>query len=777
MKQQRQQRMNFGFFKTASFWISIVVSLLVAVAYLLSRPEIAALTAPEFLELVEAKTLDLRFLARGARKPPPEIVIVAVDEKTEDELGRWQSAGRQWLAQFVDILSEGNAAVVGFDVTLAEPDDRRDLRIVDDITERYEFRAGEHAVAYQEMLFDLQQLQTQYDYDGQLANAIFRAGNVVLGIYFLNEAASAHLDPDTQAAYQGIIRRAAYQSILFPPGITSQKLLSGFHASGVEPNLPIFSNAAYSFGFFNVLPDSDGYVRSMPLLEEYGGKYYPSLALEMARAYLNAPLPPFIHALGAEGGGNIAGIELNGLMIPCDDMGRLLVNYYGPGHTFSYYSLSDVVLGKVPPDTFADKVVLLGFTSVIVRDLLSTPFQAPDFPGVEIQATTVANILSADFLTRPEWALWLEAAQILLLGLVLGIAHHRRSPLWAVWAALICVAVIVAEVYAAFWFKQIWLNVTYPVLFVIVDYLTITSYRYFTEEKQKRDMKNAFQHYVSSNVVDHLLQQTDRLKLGGERRELTALFSDIRDFTSISEGLPPEQLVEFLNAYLSEMSQIVLRYEGTIDKYMGDAVMAFYGAPVEQSDHAARACKTAVDMMARLRELQTGWAARGLPPVNIGIGINSGDMSVGNMGARDRFDYTIMGANVNLASRLEGINTAYGTNIVISEFTYALIEQQAFTVRELDTVRVKGKHEPVTIYELLGYGTLYEHKKPLVDIFCRGLAAYKERQWDQALQHFNDALQRDPSDSPSQLYRTRCETYKQSPPPDEWDGVFVMTTK
>jgi adenylate cyclase len=407
----------------------------------------------------------------------------------------------------------------------------------------------------------------------------------------------------------------------------------------------------------------------------------------------------------------------------------------------------------------------------------STPFQAQDFPGVEMHATTVANILSADFLSRPEWAFWIETAQILLLGVFLGIMCHRRSPFWAVWAALICVAVIIAEAYAAFWLRQIWFNVTYPLLFVIIDYLAITSYKYFTEEKQKRWIKNVFQFYVSSNVVDHLLQSSETLQLGGERCKLTALFSDIRGFTSISEKLSPEQLVEFLNEYLSKMSQLVLQYEGTLDKYMGDAIMAFYGAPIEQADHAQRACKTAVDMIVRLKELHVGWETRGLPPMDIGIGINSGDMSVGNMGSRDRFDYTIMGDNVNLASRLEGINKEYGTNIVISEFTYALIRHQSFLVRELDTVRVKGKDEPVTIYELLGYASLYEHKKPVVAKFCEGLSAYKQRDWNLALERFGEALELDPSDTPSAKYISRCEAYQHTPPPDDWDGVFVMTTK
>ncbi len=225
------------------------------------------------------------------------------------------------------------------------------------------------------------------------------------------------------------------------------------------------------------------------------------------------------------------------------------------------------------------------------------------------------------------------------------------------------------------------------------------------------------------------------------------------------------------------MSQIVLTYEGTIDKYMGDAIMAFYGAPIAHADHAVRACKTAVDMLVRLKELHIGWETHSLPSMEIGVGINSGDMSVGNMGSRDRFDYTIMGDNVNLASRLEGINKQYGTNIVISQFTYDLIAQEAFTVRELDTVRVKGKLEPVTIYELIGYGGMYAHKQPVLDTFNGGLAAYKTRQWAQASACFQEALQLAPNDKPSKLYIERCDDYRRNPPSDDWDGVYQMYTK
>jgi len=258
---------------------------------------------------------------------------------------------------------------------------------------------------------------------------------------------------------------------------------------------------------------------------------------------------------------------------------------------------------------------------------------------------------------------------------------------------------------------------------------------------------------------------------------MTALFSDIRGFTTISEGMDPEDLVKFLNEYFSIMTRIIMKYQGTLDKFIGDAIMAFYGAPLAQPDHAVRGCKTAIEMIQALREIQPDWQARSLPRIDIGIGLNSGEMTVGNMGSDERFDYTIMGDNVNLASRLEGINKQYGTNIVISQYTYELIRNNAFFVRELDSVRVKGKREPVTIYELVDCKEPDPETQEVLRAFERGLMAYKSRRWKEATAHFKAAMQIDPNDHPSKLYIGRCEEYALHPPPQEWDGVFDMKTK
>ena len=743
MATRKKQRGTQRWFRAAGFWMSILLSVIVLLLYLISRPEFAYFETKlnlrglnDILEIIETKTLDMRFRWRGERRPGDDIVIIAVDEKAEGELGRWQSSGRGWIAKMLDILHAGGANVVGFDLVLAEPGESAALTAVDELKTRYIENIQADVANYTPMLTSFEDVQTKHDYDRQLAEAIQRFGKVVLGIYNFGSAKeAAYLTPTDQETTRQIITRTKYALTKFPPGITPQPLRL-LHSYGVEANLPSFSEAARSFGHFNALPYRDGYIRQSPLLIEYQRDYYPSLALEVVRVYLNPPLPPIIHSWGKEGGGSVDHIQIGKLNVPTDEEGKLLINYYGPGKSFRHYPISDVVLGKIPPDTFKDKIVLLGFTAAIYQDLHPTSFQPGSYPGVETHATVIANILRQDFLTRPGATLFLDALILLLLGIILGLLLPPTRPVSGALGVLICLASVTGVAYYAFLVQKIWLNMIFPFIFVILDYVAITSYKYLTEEKKKKAIKHAFQHYVAPAVVDQMLERIDQLHLGGERKQLTALFSDIRGFTGIAEKMPPENLVRFLNEYLSAMTKIILDYEGTVDKYMGDAIMAFYGAPLEQADHAVRACQTAVEMITRLQELWQEWEARGLPPMHIGIGINSGDMSVGNMGSEERFDYTILGDNVNLASRLEGINKQYGTNIVISQFTWALVRDHPFMVRELDSVRVKGKHEPVMIYELIGYGQLDQQTEALLKTFHEGLDAYKNRQWDRAMALF-----------------------------------------
>jgi adenylate cyclase len=315
-----------------------------------------------------------------------------------------------------------------------------------------------------------------------------------------------------------------------------------------------------------------------------------------------------------------------------------------------------------------------------------------------------------------------------------------------------------------------------PTATLALNYVAIVSYRFFFEEREKKKVRAAFGQYVAPGVVDRLLKEPDLLRLGGDEKDLTAMFTDIRGFTAISEGLSPSALVELLNEYLSEMTEVIFRNWGTLDKYIGDAIMAFWGAPFPQPDHAERACRAALDMLQVLKKLQEKWQAEGRSRINIGIGINTGPMVVGNMGSNRRFNFTIMGDNVNLASRLEGINKEFGTRLVISEYTYQAAGKN-LVVRELDLIRVKGKMRPVRIYELLALDNEREKYIELVERFQQGLECYRGGQWEAATEIFDKLVQDYPTDKPSRVFLDRCQHLMGQPPEGVWDGVFTMTTK
>jgi adenylate cyclase len=395
---------------------------------------------------------------------------------------------------------------------------------------------------------------------------------------------------------------------------------------------------------------------------------------------------------------------------------------------------------------------------------------------VEIHATVVDNILHRNFLKHSGLTRFIDLCAIIFFGLAIGLIIPRLRAVSGIIAALIILVAFVAANMFIFSSYNVWLNIVYPVLTMIVIYLGITIYRYIKEEREKKKIRGAFQYYLTASVINEMLKDPTKLKLGGDKKDLTVLFSDIRGFTSISEKLTPEELVRLLNEYLTAMTNVVFKYEGLLDKYMGDAIMAVFGAPLDQPDHPQRACWTALNMMSELHRLQKKWQEEGRPALNIGIGINTGDMVVGNMGSEMRFDYTVMGDMVNLGSRLEGINKEYGSNIIISEFTYKAVKE-AMCCRELDWVRVKGKKLPVKIYELLGEKKDESKWKDFIAGFEEGLALYRAAKWDEAIASFQKVLGIRAEDEASRIYIERCKNLKEQPPAQPWDGVFIMKTK
>jgi adenylate cyclase len=505
----------------------------------------------------------------------------------------------------------------------------------------------------------------------------------------------------------------------------------------------------------------------------YQGSFYPSLDVAASLAYTNLSLDQINVVFNPNG---LERIDFGTVAIPTDPRGYVQIDFMGPRGTFPTYSLSDVVQHKVPPQDLKDKLVLIGPTATGIGDMAVTPFQQMAFPGVEVHANFIDNILYNHFLRRGLRENLIDIAFILLFSLGAGTLFSVFTPVRATVFLLMVLAGFHWLTYRQFANYRIWIADFLPSAALGLNYAGIISYRFFFEEREKRKVRGAFTQYVPPGVISQLLQHPELLRLGGEEKELTALFCDIRGFTAMSEGLSPTALVEILNEYLTEMTDVILKHWGTVDKFIGDAMMAFWGAPYPQDDHAVRACRAALEMQQTLIKLQNRWEQQGRPHIDIGVGINTGAMVVGNMGSNKRFNYTVMGDNVNLASRLEGTNKTFGTRLIISDYTYQSVCKEML-VRELDLIRVKGKLKPVKIFELVGTLADSDQHRDRLDRFHRGLEAYRGGQWATANEIF-EALARDyPQDGPSHVFVKRCHDFLLQPPEGIWDGVYVMKTK
>jgi adenylate cyclase len=716
-----------------------------------------------FLRFMELKALDLRMVSRGKLQPGGEVVIATVDEKSLSELGRWPWPRTQ-IANLIDKLKQYEAKTVGFDVVFAEPDENSSIKTIAQLSEELK-KSGTQDKKVQMLL---RKKQMAADTDAILARSVARAKNVTLGYFFhLTDKDLAHVTEKQIDASAENISSSKYQMIRETAKPDEFSLI---HAYSAAANLKSLSEAAENSGYFNAFPDTDGTLRWAPLMIKFQDNYYAPLSISLLMQYLDWPMLSLsLTDFGVEG------IRIGEIDIPTDEAGRMLVNYLGPAKTFPHYSISDIVKDRLSPDTFKDKIVVVGATATGIYDLRVTPF-SPVYPGVEIHATVIDNILHQNFLQRSVWTAFVDVCALIVLGLVIGLVIPRVKAVQGMLLSFFIIAFFVVANTFIFSYLNTWLNLIYPVLTMVVIYLGITIYRYITEEREKKKIKGAFQYYLTASVINEMLKDPTKLKLGGDKKDLSVLFSDIRGFTSISEKMTPEELVHLLNEYLTAMTNVVFKYEGLLDKYMGDAIMAVFGAPLDQPDHAVRACRTALGMMEELKRLQKKWAEEEKPVLNIGVGVNTGDMVVGNMGSEMRFDYTVMGDSVNLGSRLEGINKEYGTNIIISEFTYKAAKDVLFC-RELDSVRVKGKKLPVSIYELIGEKKDAEKWGNAVSLFEEGLEKYKQGLWDEAIERFRKVLEIRPFDAPSHLYIERCQVLKESPPEGPWDGVFTMTKK
>jgi len=532
----------------------------------------------------------------------------------------------------------------------------------------------------------------------------------------------------------------------------------------VDANIAVVGSGAAGFGYFNQLPDADGLYRSIQLLIRFRGEIYPSLALESVSYYLDEPLKVDIKQFG------ISSISMGSRSIPADEQGKISLAYYGPSGTVPTVSAADVIAGRLPVGTLSGKVAFVGVTETGIADLRSTPFD-PVLPGVEISATFAANALEGKFITHDSRTLGIEMGAILLMPLLLALfLASVPSTLKGLAGFLLISTGYLGMNFILFSFQRMDLSIAYPLLPLVITYLGGETYRNLVVERKGRYLKKAFSSYVSPELVDEIVKNPGRLQLGGEKRKISILFSDIRGFTTLSESLAPEDLVKLLNDYLSPMTRIVMEERGTLDKFIGDAIMALFNAPLDLPGHPTCACRAAVRMIKRLQELNEDFSSRGLPRIDIGIGIHTGEAVVGNMGADTRFDYTAIGDSVNLASRLEGLNKFYGTHILVSETTWEQAVGSGLLFREVDLVLIKGKVKPVAVYELL-----IENNENIRQ-FERALLLFRSLDFEPAAMKFK-ALAEETGDPVAEIYLERCRAFILQPPPPEWNGVNIALAK
>jgi adenylate cyclase len=708
----------------------------------------------------------LRFRAFDAflnLKPRPyqdlPVRIIDIDEDTLAKEGQFPWP-RTLVARLLERLTADGASVVAFDATFPEPDRTSPARVI---------RAWPDSPALASLKKEAAHLP---DHDRVFARALSESRSVLP--FFPRGTATKRLPkPKAMFAIAGDDPRRFL--IPFP---------------GATDNLPLLDQAAAGLGSFGFVAEDDGVIRRAPLLWSIGGKLFPSLSIEALRVAQGVPQIA-VKSSGGSGvssldGGHsgISKIKVGQFIIPTDGSGRIWVDYSpdDPRRTIPAWR---VLEDRTPPAGLEGAICLVGTSAAGLKDIRATPLN-PAAAGVSVHANLIEQIMTGSYLLRPDWATGAEASFTLLLGLLLIVLLAR---LGAAWSAPVCAALVAGTVWLPWHAFAAWhrlLDPVFPTGTLIAVYLSFAAAAYILSEKDRRRITDTFGRYLSPKVVEKLAKSRGAVELGGETREMTFHFCDIRGFTTISEGFDPHGLTEFINRFLTPMTQVILDHDGTIDKYMGDCIMAFWNAPMTVDRHARKACAAALAMHAKLKELNAQWQeearaqGRTLPLIRIGTGLNTGPCVVGNMGSTLRVDYTVLGDDVNLASRLEGQSKSYGVNVVIGPRTR---EQAAdFATLELDLIKVKGKTKPVNIFALLG--SPEEARAEGFQALARAhealIAAYRAQKWDEAERSLKEArglAEGRGLETLYDLYASRLAAFRAAPPPADWDGVFTATSK
>lgn len=892
-----------GKFLVSAFAIGIYVTLiLIVIAHGFYSSKLSG-SLGLFLSTAHQKSIDYRLLARGIRTGSPDLALLAVDDRSIEEIGRWPWP-RETLAELIEKTLGQGVQIVGFDSVFSEPSLNSGEELLNQVRSKTDLPTKLETLFEDEV--------KKRDSDRIFAEAIARhAKQIVLGSFYNYEETndnsqgavdmcetlafeqkpafeqwrrmarglSVKLKTQSSVPFFDIIkdiykaqlseireniianspqaRTAREQSeleikisnaerhfcrdFLKPsedplfsaltvdvwreiqnkepalrkyPSFADYASALAFHAIRSEVpvglewvmNINEIANPAQALGFFHADHDADGTIRRSRLLVRSGEHYMPSLALSTFLKLKNYYAEVLLGSQAEDKTARVLNFDIKNaatqqteFSVPVDPRGRMIINYAGPAKSFPHISAAslltdspdlnvgvqsydparhgffEIVERKNKKEFLKGKTLIFGVTAMGVYDSRVTPFQV-NYPGAETHLNVLDNLLRQDFLRVSDQEPRYMLMCLFLLGVALSFAMAELSAVRGVLVtALTLFAIALIDKYFLFSHGLV-VAIIFPLLLVASLYVIMTFYKYLTEERGKKELRSTFQKYVSPAIVEEILSDPSKLKLGGRKAKVTVYFSDLRDFTTISEKLDPAELSQFLNRYLTPMTELVFKNRGTLDKYMGDAIMAFFGAPLTFPDHAKWGARCALQSLECLKSLQTEFAKKGLPKLDIGIGLNTGEVSVGNMGSETVRSYTVMGDAVNLASRLEGVNKQYGTRALISEFTKREIEGD-FLCREIDWVRVKGKAQPVKIYELLCEGKGKNQTVEFVQTFEDATRLYHQREWQKALTRFEESLQLAPHDKVASIYLQRCKTFLNAPPPDEWDGVFVLTEK
>jgi adenylate cyclase len=730
------------------FGVARAVCMVLLLALVLMR-----VADPLPIEELRLRTFDLFQVLHPREQTVRPVVIVDIDEASLKEIGQWPWP-RTVMADLITRLRQAGAVSIGFDVIFAEPD-RMSPAVAADSFRGLDAETRDKLAALPSN-------------DVVLAEAIKKAGNVIVG-----QAGAADPAPRTDA---------------------EMTLRTGFAVRGPDPRpflvtvpgllrnvLPI-EQAAAGRGLFSIKPEHDGIVRRVPVVMQAQDELVPSLTMEMLRVVSRAGA-----ILVRTDQTGVRAVAVHGLEVPTDGHGQFWV-HFNKIDPERYVSAADVLSGRLPVERIRGKLVLIGTSAVGLLDIKTTPVE-PAMPGVEVHAQILENVLTKSLLTQPGYAIGAEITAAVVLGLAIIIAAPMLPAAIVVALGAILIALLIGMSWYFFAVHHILIDFTYPLISCWLIYLVLTFVNYFREQQQRQQIRSAFGFYLSPPLVEQLARSPEKLVLGGEERRMTILFSDVRGFTTISEHYKddPQGLTHLMNRFLTPLTNAIIDRKGTIDKYIGDAIMAFWNAPVDDTEHEANACDAALEMLARAEvlnaELKREAEANGgvYMPLRIGIGLNSGPCVVGNMGSDFRFNYSVLGDTVNLASRLESRTKDYRLSLVIGART-AERAKAKFATMEIDLIQVKGKKQPEVVFTVLGRAEVADDPRcgQLCDLNAQMLAAYRSQHWDEA-QGLIDRCRKVANgfgvDGLYDMYAERIEVYRTAPPPPDWTGVYEAESK